>query len=380
MGLRFLSAGDSHGEALVGIIEGMPAGVRVSIAALQHELKRRRKSYGRSSRQMIEQDEVSVISGLWDNRTTGAPLAILIPNRGRVVQGKPGGAMGTIPRPGHADLPGVLKYGLKNIPPVSERASARSTTMRVAIGAVAKLALKEFGIDSIGRVLAIGDVDAPRQPGNLNTLRKRVQTSPVFCADKSAAAAMIDAIKAAKEAGDSIGGAVEVIATGVPPGLGSHVEWDRKLDAQLAAAMMSIQSVKAVEIGDGIESARAKGVDAHDAMEVRDGHVVRMSNHAGGFEGSMTNGEPVVVRAFAKPIPTAQRRARTFNLRNLRATDSPYVRSDVCVIPALSVIAENVVAWELCRALFEKFGGDHIDDTKAALTHYRSRIDQRFAK
>lgn len=381
MGIRFLTAGDSHGEALTGIVEGLPAGVRLDTKLMQKELMRRRKSYGRSSRQIIEQDEVSVISGLWDNRTTGAPLTIVLPNRGRVVQGKRGGAMGTVPRPGHADLAGVLKYDLASIPPVSERASARSTAMRVAIGAIAKMVVKHIGIDAVGHVASIGDVNAPRYTGNdAGALRRRVARSTVFCADPKASKLMVEAIRSAKESGDSLGGSVEVRVNGLFPGLGSHVEWDRKLDARLAAAMMSIQSVKVVEIGDGLESHRALGVDAHDAMSVRKGGVMRESNHAGGIEGGMTNGEDVVVRLYAKPIPTAQRRARTFDLRSLRDTESPYVRSDVCVVPALSVIAEAVAAWEFMVAVLEKFGGDTIGDVVAAHEHFMNRIRDRFRK
>lgn len=380
MAIRFLTAGDSHGEALVGIIEGLPAGVKLSIKAVQRELMRRRKSYGRSSRQMIEKDDVSLVSGLWNGRTTGAPVAILLPNKGRVVQGKKGGAMGTIPRPGHADYAGTAKYDLDDIPAVSERASARSTAMRVAIGAVAKQVLAEFEIETLGHVRAIGGVDADTGGLSPTQIKRRVARSPVFCADAKAGQAMVEEIQAAKTEGNSLGGAVEVIATGVVTGLGSHVHWDRKLDARMAAAMMSIQSAKAVEIGDGLAASRARGIDAHDAMSVRGGKVVRPTNHAGGFEGGMTNGENLVIRVFAKPIPTAQRRARTFDMKTLEATDSPYVRSDVCVIPALSVIAENVAAWEILGALVDKFGGDAIADTLAAYRQYQRRLRARLKK
>jgi chorismate synthase len=380
MSIRFLSAGDSHGEVLVGIVEGLPAGVRIAVTDIQKALLRRRRSYGRSSRQMIERDEVHVVSGLWNGRTTGAPLAITIPNRGQLVRGKRGGGMGTIPRPGHADLPGVLKYGFDEIPPVSERASARSTAMRVAIGAVAKTALRHLDIDAVGHVVALGDVLALRGQLAPDAVRRRAARSPVFCADAAASRRMVDEIQRAKTEGNSLGGAVEVIVTGAPPGLGSHVMWDRKLDALLAAAMMSIQSVKAVEIGDGIASSRKRGIDAHDAMSVSQGRVVRATNHAGGIEGGMTNGEHIVVHVYAKPIPTAQRRARTFDLRTLEERESPYVRSDVCVIPALSVIAEMVAAWEMLRSVLDKFGGDTIDDTVAARDRYVAGVRGRLRK
>jgi len=379
MAIRFLTAGDSHGPALTGIVEGLPAGVRISIPAIQRTLLRRRRSYGRSSRQMIEKDQVEITSGLWKGRSTGAPLAIVMPNRGRVVQGRRGGAMGTVPRPGHADLAGVTKYGHSEIPPISERASARSTAMRVAIGAVASMFLEPFGVEATGHVTTIGEVDAP--PGaEAAGIRRRARRSTVFCADAAASRRMVEAIREARSLGNSLGGCAEVIVTGLCPGLGSHVEWDRKLDARLAAAMMSIQSVKAVGIGDGFDSHRAHGVDAHDAMSVRGGRVVRDSNRAGGIEGGMTNGEDVVVRLCAKPIPTAQRRAATFDMRTLRDRKSPYVRSDVCVIPALSVIAEGVAAWVMLDALLEKFGGDHIDDTLAAHRHYTARVSKRYRK
>ncbi len=381
MSIRFLTAGDSHGETLVGIVEGLPAGVRLSIREIQKELSRRRRSYGRSSRQIIEGDTVSIVSGLWKGKTTGAPVAILLPNKGRTVQGRKGGALGVVPRPGHADLAGCLKYGHGDIPPISERASARGTAMRVAIGAIAKTYLKQFSIDIAGHVLSIGAVKAPSRSGELPAaVRRRTARSTVFCADSAVSKLMIEEITTARTAGNSVGGSVEVLAGGLPPGLGSHAEWDRRLEGLLSAAFMTIPSVKAVEIGDGIESAARYGVDAHDAMSLVDGAVHRDTNFAGGIEGGMTNGETVVVRAFAKPIPTARRRARTFNMKTLRPAQSPYVRSDVCVIPAVSVIAESVMAWEILREMLDKFGGDNINDTKAALDSYNKTLAERFRK
>lgn len=381
MSIRFLTAGDSHGEMLVGIVEGLPAGVRLSIRDIQKELSRRRRSYGRSSRQIIEGDTVSIVSGLWKGKTTGAPVAILLPNKGRTVQGRKGGALGVVPRPGHADLAGCLKYGHTEIPPISERASARGTAMRVAIGAIARTYLKQFSIDIAGHVLSIGTVNAPSRSGELPAaVRRRTARSTVFCADSAVSKLMIEEITAARTAGNSVGGSVEVLAGGLPPGLGSHAEWDRRLEGLLSAAFMTIPSVKAVEIGDGIESASRYGADAHDAMSLVDGTVHRDTNFAGGIEGGMTNGETVVIRAFAKPIPTARRRARTFNMKTLRPAQSPYVRSDVCVIPAVSVIAESVMAWEILREMLDKFGGDNINDTKAALDSYNKTLAERFRK
>jgi chorismate synthase len=365
MSIRFLTAGDSHGDALVGVVEGVPAGVPLDPDVIARELMRRRAPYGRSSRQKIEADVVHITGGVWKGLTTGAPIGITIPNQARTVQGKTGGAMGTVPRPGHADFAGVMKYGFDEIPPVSERASARSTAMRVAIGAVAKACLERLGIHALSHVVSIGEVTSAHSLSS-DEVRRRASKSPVYCANAAASRRMVEAIQRAKSEGNSLGGSVEVIVTGLFPGIGSHVEWDRRLDGRLAGAMMSIHSVKAVEVGDGFSTHRARGIDAHDAMSLRGGRVVRPTNHAGGIEGGMTNGENIVLRVYAKPIPTAARRARTFDLATLEPTESPYVRSDICVIPALAVIAESVAAWEVLRATLEKLGGDTIDDTIAA--------------
>jgi len=374
--IRFLTAGDSHGDTLVGIVEGIPAGVALDERRIAQELARRRKAYGRSSRQKIEEDVVTIAGGLWKGRTTGAPIAIVLPNRARTVQGKPGGAMGTVPRPGHADFAGVIKYGFDEIPPVSERASARSTAMRVAIGAIAKACLDRLGIETIGHVLSIGDVTATRSPLSAADLRRHAEASSVYCAHAPSTRRMIEEIQRARAEGNSLGGSVEVIVTGLFPGIGSYAEWDRRLDGRLAGAMMSIHSVKAVEVGDGFSTYRSRGIDAHDAMALRRGRVVRETNHAGGIEGGMTNGEDVVVRLYGKPIPTAARRAQTFDFATLDPVESPYVRSDICVIPVLAVIAEAVAAWEILRATLDKLGGDTIDDTIAARERVVAGIDQ----
>lgn len=380
MSIRFLTAGDSHGDALLGIVEGIPAGVALDEARIARELSRRRIAYGRSSRQNIEEDVVRLSGGVWKGLTTGAPIGITIPNLARTVQGKIGGGMGTVPRPGHADFAGVMKYDLDEIPPVSERASARSTAMRVAVGAIAKACLEPLGMESVAHVISIGDVTSRRGAIAAATLRARAAKSPVYCADAAATKRMITAIQRAKSEGNSLGGSVEVIVTGSFPGIGSHVEWDRRLDGRLAGAMMSIHSVKAVEVGDGFSTHRAHGVDAHDAMALRGGRVTRATNHAGGIEGGMTNGEDVVLRVYAKPIPTAARRALTFDLATLDACESPYVRSDTCVIPALAVIVEAVAAWEILGATLEKLGGDHIRDTIAARDDVVARITKRLRK
>ncbi|MEE9269682.1 MAG: chorismate synthase [Candidatus Krumholzibacteria bacterium] len=375
--MRYLTAGDSHGEYLVGIVEGFPAGVRVAVRDIEKDLLRRRQSYGRSARQKIESDRVQIVSGLWRGKTTGAPVALLLQNLGRKVSGKPGGALGTVPRPGHADLPGCLKYGFDEVPPISERASARGTAMRVAIGALAKMVLKRFSIDVLGHVISIGGVDVPPGSGSFKSLKARVARSPIYCGDKKAAERMIDVIKQAKKEGNSLGGAVEVIATGMIPGLGTHVESDRKLDARLAGSMMSIQSVKAVEIGEGLTTYRQKGYESHDALYLKKGQVSRETNFAGGIEGSMTNGEDVVLRLFAKPLPTSYKRLPSFDMKKMKSATSPFVRSDVCVLPALGVIAEAVLAWEILFALVEKFGGDNIDEMKTNYKSYAVRLSTR---
>jgi chorismate synthase len=378
--IRFLSAGDSHGEALVGVVEGIPAGVQLSERALERELGRRRKAYGRSSRQKIEADEVAIVGGLWKGKTTGAPIGIWLPNRARTVQGKAGGAMGTVPRPGHADFAGVIKYGFDEIPPVAERASARSTAMRVAVGAVAKACLHQLGVETAGHVLSIGDVTAPRLALPVSELRRRADASPVYCAHQPSSRRMVAEIRRGKSEGNSLGGSVEVVVAGVLPGVGSYAEWDRRLDGRLAGAMMSIHSVKAVEVGDGLSTYRARGVDAHDAMSLRRGRVVRETNHAGGIEGGMSNGENIVVRLYAKPIPTAPRRAPSFDFATREVAESPYVRSDICVVPVLAVIAEAVAAWEILGAVLEKLGGDTIEDAAAARDRLLAGIDRRLGR
>ena len=377
MSIRFLTAGDSHGDVLTGIIEGVPAGVALDERVIARELARRRAPYGRSSRQKIEADTVTISGGVWKGFPTGAPIGIILPNRARTVQGKPGGALGTVPRPGHADFAGVMKYGLDEIPPVSERASARSTAMRVAIGAVANACLERLGIITVAHVTSIGNVSATRLPRSSRELRKRAAGSAVYCADPTGSRRMVTAIQRARSTGDSLGGSVEVIVTGLFPGIGSHAEWDRRLDGRLAGAMMSIHSVKAVEVGDGFTSHRARGIDAHDAMSLDAGVVVRKTNHAGGIEGGMTNGEDIVLRIHAKPIPTAARRAMSFDLATLEPAESPYVRSDTCVIPALAVVAEFVAAWEILAAVLEKLGGDNIEDTIAARNRVLASIEER---
>jgi chorismate synthase len=375
--MRLLTAGDSHGEVLVGIIEGFPAGYKVSIRDIARDLRRRRQSYGRSARQKLEGDAFRIVSGMWKGRTTGAPLAILIENRGRTVAGKKGGALGNVPRPGHADFPGALKYNLDEVPPIAERASARGTALRVAAGSLAAGLLAHFGVETLAHVISIGGVDAEPDRRSFDALKRRVARSPLYCGDKTAADRMIDVIKQAKKDGHSLGGAVEVIVTGVVPGLGTHAELDGKLDARLAGAMMGIQSVKAVEIGEGLTTYRRRGHESHDALYLERARVRRKTNFAGGIEGSMTNGEDVVMRLFAKPLPTSLQRLPSVNMRTLKPARSPFVRSDVCVLPALGVIAEAAAAWEILVAMREKFGGDSVEEMKRNYDAYVAHIAKR---
>jgi chorismate synthase len=375
--MRCLTAGDSHGECLVGIVEGFPAGHRVAVRDIERDLDRRRTSYGRSARQKLEHDSVRIVSGIWKGRSTGAPIAILVENRGRTVAGKAGGALSSIPRPGHADFAGAMKYGFDEVPPVAERASARGTALRVAIGALAKSVLALFSIDTLGHVIAIGDVDVARSPKSFAGLKRAVLRSPLFCGDPQAGDRMAGAIRTAKKKGNSLGGAVEVIVTGVPPGLGSYADPDRRLDARLAGAMMSIQSVKAVEIGDGLKTYRRTGYESQDAIHMEKSRIVRRTNHAGGIEGGVTNGEDIVIRLYGKPLPTSLRRLPSYNMKTRKPALAPFVRSDACVMPALSVIGEAVVAWEILVALTEKFGGDTVDEMKKSYRRYTSLLAKR---
>jgi len=344
--MRFLTAGDSHGEYLVGIIEGFAAGHRIRVKDIDRDLARRRQSYGRSARQKIEQDRVSVVSGLWKGRTTGAPIAFFVQR-------------------------------LDEVPPISERASARGTALRVAAGAIARGVLKLFCIDVLSHTISIGGINAAPAGGSFDSVKRRAARSSIYCADRRAEKTMIDTIKQAKKDGNSLGGAVELIATGTPPGLGSHVAWDRKLDARLAGALMSVQSVKAVELGDGLETCTKKGFESHDSMHVEDGRVRRPTNFAGGIEGGMTNGEDIVARVYAKPLPTSPKRLPSVDMRGLKPATSPFVRSDVCVIPALGVIAEAVLAWEILVAFLEKFGGDSIGEITSNYQSYVAALAKR---
>jgi chorismate synthase len=377
--LRLLTAGESHGPGLVGILEGLPAGVPVRLDAIAGELARRRHGYGRGGRQRFEADAFEVVTGVRHGRSLGSPIALTIPNvefaeKYRDLMGIEGeigeGQKLTRPRPGHADLVGALKYGFDDVRNVLERASARETAARVALGALCKSLLAELGIQVVSHVVQIGRVKTRVRPPTPEDL-PAVDASPVRCADPKASAAMVAEIDRVRKAKDSVGGVFEVVAYGVPLGIGSYVHWDRKLDARLAAALMSIQSVKGVEVGDGFATAARPGSRAHDEIVVgRDGRIGRRSARAGGIEGGMSTGQPIRLRAAMKPFSTVPQPLETVDL----ATGAPAVaikqRTDVCAVPAGGVVGEAAVAFVLADAVLEKFGGDSLEETRSNLERY----------
>ncbi|HZU12735.1 MAG TPA: chorismate synthase [Chloroflexota bacterium] len=360
--LRFLTAGESHGPELLGILEGMPAGLELDVERINDDLRRRQGGYGRSGRQRIEHDEVVFLGGVERERTTGAPIAIRVENRDYPNQLKREKPVLTVPRPGHADLAGAQKYRLDDMRTVLERASARETAMRVAIGAIAKQLLWRFGIGVWSQVLAIGEVTA--EPADLSDpeARRHVEESPVRVADAAAGERMVAAIDEARRARDTLGGIVEVTVAGAPVGLGSYVQWDRKLDGRLAQAVMSIQAIKGVEIGSAFANALAPGTRVHDAIVPSDFGPVRTSNRAGGLEGGVTTGGQVVVRAAMKPISTTLTPMQSVDVRTGNPARATYQRSDICAVPAASVVAEAMVALVMADAFLEKVGGDSISE------------------
>lgn len=380
MTLRYLTAGESHGPALVGIAEGFPAGLRIDFAEVNRDLSRRQKGYGRGGRQKIEKDEAQFLAGLRGGVTLGAPIALVVWNKDHenwkelVSPTARGGRKFTQVRPGHADLAGALKYGLDDARDVLERASARSTAVTVALGSLAKQLLARFGVRVSSRVVAIGArarlPDTPPTDAELAA----IEASDLHVDDEAIAAEWRALIDAERARGGSIGGAFEVYATGLPIGLGSHVHPDRRLDSRLAGALCGIQAIRAAEIGDGTQVGRP-GQEFHDAIywsEEKGFH--RTTNRAGGLEGGMTDGMPVRVRGYMKPIPTMLTPLATVDLETREATQARYERSDVCAVPAAAIIGEAVVAWELANAFLEKFGGDAIVDVESALEAYAARI------
>ncbi len=374
--LRFLTAGESHGQALVVIVEGLPAGLEITVEEIQDEMARRRLGYGRGPRQRFEQDELTLIGGVRHGRTLGSPVAIEIKNSEWFRSDKWHEEMSPAPgatkdpltqvRPGHADLAGMQKYGFTDARDVLERASARETAARVAAGALAKKLLSYLGVEIISHVIQLGAVKvAPQSPRPTPADLERVDTDEVRCFDPAASELMVDAIKAAAKEGDSLGGVVEVLGFGVPVGLGSHVHWDRKLDALLAQALMSIQAVKGVEIGDGFEVAGRLGSQAHDAIrwDADTASYTRLSTLAGGLEGGMTNGELLVARAAMKPLATLNRPTlETVDTATKESAVSFKERTDVTAVSAMGVVAETMVALVLAQEAQRKFGGDSVGE------------------
>ncbi len=361
--LTFSTAGESHGRCLIALIEGLPHGLALDLDYINAELARRQGGYGRGARMHIEADRAEALTGARKGRTIGAPVTLMIPNRDFRIDDAP---PLTAPRPGHADLAGMAKFGIDDARDILERASARETAARVAAGALAKLLLREFGIDVVGYVLAIGPVqiDPPALPAD--ELRAERDRSEVYCPDPDASAKMKREIDSARADGDTLGGLIEVQATGVPPGLGSHAQWRAKLDGLLAQAVMSVQAIKSVEIGMGRGVALARGSQVHDEIVPGpSGKPTRPTNRAGGIEGGISNGCPIIVRAAMKPIPTLMQPLRTIDFRTGKPASAATERSDVCAVPAASVVVENAVAFEIAAAFVEKFGGDSVAEMKS---------------
>jgi chorismate synthase len=370
--LRYLTAGESHGPCLIAVVEGLPYGTPFDEAAVRAEMQRRQGGYGRGARMKIEQDSVEVLGGVRRGRTIGSPLTMRIDNR--VKNAEELGEISRV-RPGHADLAGAIKYGTTDARDVSERSSARETASRVAAGAVAAALLDAFDVRVLGYVIGIGPIDSTLRLEDPAEIARRRDASPFYMIDPSCEAQVRDGVDRARQEGDTLGGRIEVIGLGLPPGLGSYVSWEQKLDGRLARALMSVQTVKCVEVGLGLDGSRRRGSAYHDPI-VRgpDGKLGRTSNNAGGIEGGMTNGQPLIVRAATKPISTLRRPLDTVDLKTGEAVQAQYERSDVCVVPAASVIAQAVVAFELAAAFLEKFGGDTFEETRERYDAYRKRI------
>ena len=392
--LRWITAGESHGPAIIAVLDGMPSGVEVTTAVVARDLARRRLGYGRGARMSFEADELELTGGVRHGRTMGGPVAVRIGNTewpkwqtvmaadpvpADVLASQARNAPLTRPRPGHADLAGMQKYDVDDARLVLERASARETAARVALGAVARAFLRQaLGAEVLSHVVSIGSVTAPAGVTPRPDDRERVDASPVRCADKAAEADMIAEIDATRRAGDTLGGVVEVVAYGLPPGLGSHAQGDRRLDARLAAALMSIQAIKGVEMGDGFELARSRGSQAHDEIvRDRDGAIRRVTGRSGGTEGGMTTGELLRVRAAMKPISTVPRALSTVDTATGESAVAINQRSDVCAVPAAGVVAEAMVALVLAQAALEKFGGDSLAETRRNAEAYLARLRER---
>jgi len=378
--LRYLTGGESHGKALTVIVDGFPAGVAIDTDLINAELRRRQGGYGRGGRQRIEADEVDVLAGVWQGRSLGSPVTLQVVNKDYKIERLDDVAR---PRPGHADLAGAVKYGAP-VRAILERASARETTVRVAAGALAKLILREFGITVFGYVLELGGIRAEPVAGSVDQLRAIRDGSPVYTLNPSVDPQIVALIDETGKDGDTLGGVVEICVDGVPFGLGTHTQWDRKLRGRLAQAVMSVQAFWGVEFGLGFEAARRRGSQVHDPIQFDPARVsepclgyVRPTNNAGGLEGGMTTGQPIVLRAAKKPISTLRKPLESINLETKQPEPAEYERSDVCAVPAASVIVENVVAFEIAAAFVEKFGGDSLAEMRANHLQFLALARQR---
>jgi chorismate synthase len=388
--LRWLTAGESHGPALVAVLEGVPAGVEVTSADVSRDLERRRLGYGRGARMSFERDEVEILGGVRHGVTLGSPVAIRVGNSEwpkwetvmaadpvdpAELEGQARNAPLTRPRPGHADLAGMQKYGHTDARPVLERASARETAARVALGVVAKHLLRQaLGVEIVSHVVELGSVAVKSGLHPRPEDAERVDADPMRCLDPEASRRMVEEVDAAKRDADTLGGVVEVIAYGVPPGLGSHVHWDRKLDARIAAALCSIQAIKGIEIGDAFTQARSRGSQAHDEIVPTATGVRRLTDRAGGLEGGLTTGEPVRVRAAMKPISSLNRPLATVDVATGEPATAINQRSDVCAVPAAAVVAESMLALVLADAAVEKFGGDAVAEMRRNVAGYLDNL------
>jgi chorismate synthase len=386
--IRYLTAGESHGPALSGIIEGMPANVPISIAEVNHQLKRRMQGYGRGGRMKIETDEVEILSGIRFNKTLGSPIGFVVKNRDfenwaeiMAIEGEANNQKSiSKPRPGHADLSGAFKYNFEDMRNVLERSSARETAMRVAAGSFSRQFLKQFNVHFFSHILQIGKIKVDQRKikdaltGDLIELTQIADSSPVRVLDSATEPQMIEHINQIKRSGDTVGGIIELIIRNVPPGLGSYVQWDRKLDSQLAGALISIQAVKGVEFGAGFAGAVLSGSNYHDEIEIKKNNIIRSRNNAGGVEGGMSNGEDIVIRIVKKPIPTLMKPLRSVDIKTKESFIAHKERGDITAVPACSVIAEAVCAPVIANAFLEKFGGDSLADIKTALNGYLNRI------
>lgn len=379
--LRYLTAGESHGKALVGILEGLPAGLKLAAGDIQADLMRRKKGHGRGNRQKIEGDKVEILSGIRAGKTLGSPLGLLIPNLDfknweSIMGAEPSDAAAArrveIPRPGHADLVGKLKYGFDDMRNVLERASARETAMRVALGAAARRFLSECGVVVASRVIAIGgETDDSPVPCPVSELNALTDANPVRCANSAFSKRMITRIDEAKAAGDTLGGVFEVLAEGLPIGLGSYAQWDRRLEGPLSQALMSLNAIKGVEVGYGFRGAGVPGSRAHDAYEPKGKNVAYRSNRSGGLDGGMTTGQTLVLRAAMKPIATLMKPLDSVDLRTMKPAKAHVERSDACAVPAAAVIGESLTCLVLADALLTKFGGDSMAEILPRLKAWR---------